>query len=120
MRKAMSVLAVLAIGGIITLNLRADEKPKFEIKEVMQKAHKDGLLKKVSGGKADDAEKKELLELYEALAKNEPPKGEKGDWKKRTDAMVAGAKEIVDGKKGAEAKLGKTVNCAACHKEHRP
>jgi len=120
MRKVLSVVAALAVAGLVTLNLRADDKPKNEIKDVMQKAHKDGLLKKVASGKADDTEKKDLLALYEDLAKNEPPKGDKTDWEKRTKAMVNGAKDVVDGKKGAEQKLGKTVNCMGCHQLHKP
>jgi hypothetical protein len=120
MRKALAVAAVLAVAGFVTLTLRADEKPKNEIKDVMQKAHKDGLLKKVASGKADDSEKKDLLALYEDLSKNDPPKGDKSDWEKRTKAMVGAAKDVVDGKKGAEQKLGKTVNCMGCHQMHKP
>lgn len=119
MRKVLLVVAAMAIGGLVVLNVRAADKPKNEIKDVMQKAHKDGLLKKVTSGKADDGEKKELLALYEDLAKNDPPKGEKEAWKKKTTTIVAAAKEVAEGKK-SEKKLQGAVNCMACHKEHKP
>lgn len=119
MRTVLSFVAAVALVGFITWNLRADDKPKNEIKDVMQKAHKDGLLKKVVSGKGDDADKKDLLALYEDLAKNEPPKGDKAAWAKKTKPIVTAAKEVADGKK-SEKKLQTAVNCMACHKEHKP
>src|ERR1700681_1382737 len=101
---AMSCVAVallLVLGDGVTSAGQKDGDPKFTIKEVMTKAHKgkDALLTKVKDGKASDAEAKDLLEMYTALTKNKPPKGDAEDWKKRTDALVAGAKLVVDGKK---------------------
>ena len=120
MRKVILAAGALAFVTLVGLNLRAADDPK-PIKEIMGKAHKDGLLKKVSSGKASDDEKKELLALYEDLAKNKPPMGDEADWKTRTEAMVKAAKAVVDtGDKKSETALGKTVNCAACHKLHKP
>jgi hypothetical protein len=94
----------------------AQDKAKFTIAEVMAKAHKSGLMKKVAEGKADDGEKKELVELYTALSANKPPKGDEKAWKEKTDKMLALAKECQKGDKDAGAKLLKEANCGACHK----
>ena len=120
MRKVILAAGALAFVALVGLNLRAADDPK-PIKEIMGKAHKDGLLKKVSSGKASDDEKKELLALYEDLAKNKPPMGDEADWKTKTEAMVKAAKAVVDtGDKKSQNALAKTVNCAACHKLHKP
>src|SRR6516164_7790345 len=106
MRKLITVGAALMLIAVVGLNLRAGDDPK-PIKEIMGKAHKDGLLKKVSSGKASGDEKKELLALYEDLAKNKPPMGDEADWKTRTEAMVKAAKAVVDtGDKKSETALG--------------
>ena len=113
-------LTVLVAGvSLGVLPAAEDEKPKHTIKEVMKEAHKDGLLKKVVGGTASKEDKSKLLELYQSLPKNSPPKGEKKDWDEKTKAIVAAAQEVVDGKEGAIPKLEKAANCAECHKAHK-
>ena len=96
-----------------------DDAPKYKIKDVMKKAMKGPLLKKVAGGNASDAEKKELYDMLVALGKNEPPKGEAKSWKKLTGALAKAAKAAVDGDEGAGAALKKAGNCGACHKKHK-
>ena len=44
-------------------------------------------------GEASAEEKKQLVELYEALAANKPPKGDEASWKEKTAALVAAAKD---------------------------
>jgi hypothetical protein len=112
---------MLAFGwvALALTGIAQDAKPKYTIKEVMKTAHKGGLLKKVSGGKASADEKKQLVELYEALAANKPPKGEEAAWKEKTAALVAAAKEAAEGKEGAGEKLTKAANCMACHSAHK-
>ena len=85
-----------------------DDKPKMTIKEAM-KLHKDKINEKMAKGTATDEEKKKLLEAYEAMGKNKPPKGDEKEWKAKTDALV---KAIKDNDKDAYAKA---VNCMACH-----
>jgi hypothetical protein len=114
---------VLCAGVALALCLgspHAGEKkePKYTIKEVMKKAHKGGLLKTVAAGDASEAERKELLELYTALSQNKPPKGSEEDWKKKTGAMVKGAKAAVKDA-AAGKKLANIVKCGACHKAHK-
>ena len=111
----LAFLMVLALAAN-TSSAAAQDKAKFTIAEVMQKAHKSGLWKKVGEGTATAAEKKELVELYTALTLNKPPKGEEKAWKEQTEKMLTLAKECAKDDKDAPAKLLKTVNCGACHK----
>lgn len=116
---AILSLAVVT-GGLISVLRAADEKPKYTIKEVM-KEHKKGALKdKAVEGTATAEEKKKLVELYEEMGKNKPPKGDAASWKKLCDALVKAAKEVEEGKKEGVDNLKKAVNCAACHKDHKP
>lgn len=105
------------------------------IKDVMSKAHKgSGSLLPTLGKelKADsppwtDIQKqvKELVDLGETLAKNDPPKGEKASWKKQTEQYVKNAKALQDAAekknasdaKAAHAKLA--GSCKACHQAHK-
>jgi hypothetical protein len=105
-------LGLLAGWGLV-VEAADDAKPKHTISEVMIEAHKKGLLTKVVSGKASDAEKKQLCELYESLAANKPPKGSAVEWKSKTDAIVAACK------KGDPKALKAAVNCGVCHKAHR-
>ncbi len=119
MRRVLTVLAVAAIAVGVS-QAADDEKPKYAIKEVMQQAHKDGLLKKVTDGGASKEDKEMLLDLYLSLTENEPPKGDPASWKEKTTAVVIAAGKVVVGRDGAEEALKKTVNCGECHGEHKP
>jgi hypothetical protein len=121
-------MAVMAMGLLASLSMfqAADtDKPKYTIEEVMEKAHKGGpksLLGKVKSGKADEKQKKELLEYYEDLAKNPAPKSDKGspaDWKKRTGALVVATKDMIAAKPGAANTLTKASNCMGCHQIYK-
>ena len=96
-----------------------DDAPKFKTKDVMKKAMKGGLLKKVASGSASDDEKKQLHSMLVALGKNEPPKGEADSWKKLTGALAKAGKAAVDGDEGAGEMLKKASNCKACHSKHK-
>lgn len=113
---AVAVAAIIAAGFVMADD---KDKPKHDIKAVMKTAMKGGLCKKVGDGQASDAEKKELLELFEALGKNKPPKGDEKSWKEKTTALVDAAKACAENKDGAADKLKKAANCGACHKEHK-
>ena len=96
-------------------------KPKHTIKEVM-KAHKgkDSLLSKVKSGNANDAEKRQLLDLYISLYENDAPEGDRGDWKRASGTALMAAAKVVAGREGSVEMLTKATNCAACHKAHKP
>jgi hypothetical protein len=117
----LATLTLGALGGLVSYQAADSDKPKNSIEEVMEKAHKgkESLYKKVVSGKANADQKKELLGLYEDLAKNKPEKGSQEDWKKRTTAIVGAAKEVAEEKPGAAPKLMKAVNCKGCHDLHR-
>jgi cytochrome c553 len=117
--------AVMTMGLAAGLGVfwAADEaKPKYDIEEIMEKAHKppkNSLFIQVKSGKANAEQKQQLLELYQELAKNKPPKGDIKDWQRRTKALVKAAKDVVDGKEGATQELAKAAQCGACHKAHK-
>jgi hypothetical protein len=113
-----AVFSSLVVLGLV--GFAAQDEPKYTIKEVMKEAHKGGLLKKVSEGKATEEEKEKLLDLYKALAKNKEPQGPHEDWEKRTKAIVTAAEEVVKGDAAASKKLAAVVNCKECHGIHRP
>jgi hypothetical protein len=125
MRSALTgvaaVLGLALLGGPVLFSADDDDKkPKYNIPQVMQKAHgKAGLLKKVAGGKADQEEKDKLVELYVALSKNEPPRGDKESCKKKTEALVKGSRAVAKDEEGGLDKLKKAANCKGCHDAHR-
>lgn len=114
-------LAVLVALTLVANTSGDDKKKDVSIKDVMEKGHKGKppLCGKVVGGKATKEEKEQLLELYVALSKCKPSKGEAASWKEKTDALVAATKAcIADDKDGVE-KYKKAVNCKACHDVHK-
>jgi len=116
---AAALLAVAFVG--LTVLAAADDKPKYDIETIMEKAHDEdnGILQKVVAGKADATEKKTLVELYTELGKNKPPKGEAKSWKDKTTALVAAAKQVADGKDDGVKNLKKAADCKGCHSVHK-
>jgi cytochrome c556 len=105
------------------------------IKEVMAKLHKGanaplGQVKKdLQADKPDWKEVQKLTKdfviLGAALAKNDPPKGEKGSWERLAKSYFDDSKTMDDAatkedKAGTLAAQGKLAgSCMACHKAHR-
>jgi len=113
---------VLLAVAISAIGLSGAFQEDWTISKIMKEAHKPAdshLLRKVAQGKASDTEKKKLLNLYEALAAEQPPKGELNDWKQRTALLVEAAQAAVDGSPEASNMLIKASNCTSCHKAHR-
>jgi len=110
--------AVLALVFMSDVNGAGDkkEKAKYTIKEVMDQAHKSGLLKKVAAGKAEKEDREKLAELYKALMLNAPPKGSAEEWTKTTEVLHKIAEEAI---KDPEAGKKLKVNCGACHKKFK-
>ena len=121
MRKLLVVCLIMTFAWVVVaVTTRAQDKPKYTIKEVMKTAHKGGLTKKVAKGEASAEEKKQLVELYEALAANHPPMGDEASWKEKTAELVVAAKEAAEGKDGASDKLNAIfMKCAGCHMAHK-
>lgn len=106
-------MCVFALVLVLDGSVQSGEKDKVTIKTVMKKAMAGGLCKKVASGEANAEEKKELVELFTALAKATPPKGEADSWKEKTKALLDAAKAD-DG-----AALKKAADCAGCHGVHK-
>ena len=121
MRLIARIFAVCLCMLVTCVVLAQDPAPKPTIKEVMAQAHKPpaNLLRKVAQGKASAEETKQLLELYKALAQNEPPKGDAQAWADRTSLLVSAAQAAVDGEADAGQKLTQVTNCMACHSAHK-
>lgn len=115
-RTVVGLAVVLAVAG--TAFGFAVEDAKYTTKQVMKAAHGGGpnsLLNKVVGGKASDAEKAKLVELYESMPLNKAKKGDADDYKKACEAMVSAAKAAKAGDTGWQTKLKTATNCKACH-----
>jgi hypothetical protein len=108
-------IGALLTGEMVIANPKAAPEPQNSIKDVMKKAHKDGLLKKVLAGEGDDADKKMLLDLYIDLVENKPEKGERADWIMAAGPVVVAAGKVVVGRDGAIEELKTATNCKACH-----
>jgi hypothetical protein len=123
MRKTTVWGGVLLAGAILaTMVVRADDdKPSYTIKEIMKKAHsaKTNLPKKLILGQISDREKTKLIDYYEALGNNKPPKGSAEDWQKRTSTLLTAAKAALDGGQPEKAKFRKAVDCKSCHDAHK-
>jgi hypothetical protein len=116
--------ALLALAVVVADRAAADDKAKYEIHEIMEKAHeggKDSLRAKVLAGRASKEELSQLVELYVELGKGTPPRGTKEAWKKKTDAVIAAVKKVKDNPadRAAGQTLAKATTCMACHKEHK-
>ena len=91
MRRLALGLTLFVFGTGVALAVTNTAKlvgPKYTLKEVMGKAHKEGLLKKVTAGDASAEEKAQLLDLYVAMYDHEAPKGDAGSWTEKTSAAV--------------------------------
>jgi Ni,Fe-hydrogenase I small subunit len=114
----LSVIALLATSSVV-LQAQAP-KAKRSIKEVMEQAHKDGLLKKVLDKEATKEEKDKLLDLYIDMLETAPPQGENSSWIMLAGKSVVAAGKVAVGREGAENELKEATNCAACHRVHKP
>ena|SRR5947209_6313068 len=118
----LAVVAAIGIGG--HLAAADNDKPKYKIVMIMAKAHKGGpnsLRNRVLAGKASKDDLDMLVELYEELGKNTPPKGSKESWKQKTEAVLAAAKKVKADPTDENARkaLSKATTCAACHDVHK-
>jgi hypothetical protein len=107
------------------------------VKEVMKKLNaKDAALCPTLGKalKADapnwdevQQETRVFLVTAEALAKNDPPHGDRASWTKLTTAYIADAREMDSAAQkkdrnaalAAHAKLANPATCNGCHKMHK-
>lgn len=119
-RTVFLMIVSLAVSGMMGIAMAQDEaaKPPHSIKEVMKKAHKDGLLKKVLNEEASQDEKLQLLDLYISMYESKPPKGDMESWHKMAGASAMAAAKVAAGR-DALPELKKATACAGCHKAHK-
>jgi hypothetical protein len=112
--------AGLALGNFSVA--QADDVPKYTIQEVMQALHKGetNVGKSVLKGEGTGADLKKLVEHYTSLPLQDPPQGDKTEWKERTTKLLTAAKNLEAGKAGAAEEFKNAVNCKACHSKHKP
>ena len=123
MRRVIAVLAPFFFGVGLVAGAAAGgggAKQKHDIKEVMEQAHKKGLLKKIVAGSASAAEKQKLLELYVDLYDNKAPMGDAASWTKKTGDLVAAAAWAELGHEDAASRLKEAADCKGCHSVHNP
>ncbi len=119
----LAALTVSLVGVSVAEEKKEDKKPA-SIKEVMKKFHggKKGetLADNFAAGKTTEEETKSVLQAYEDLGKNKPPKGEEDAWKEKTTALLNAAKDIAAKKEGAKDAFSKAIACGACHEAFKP
>jgi len=136
MKRTLCTAGVAAlVTGAMTLASAASPDDTPSIKDVMVKLHKGAnsplaqvktALKAASPDwKVVQDKSKDFVILGAALAKNDPPKGDKAGYMKLADAYFTNSKALDDAAKkedkaGATAAVNKLgSSCMACHKDHR-
>ena len=91
------------------------------IKTAMKQYHKpdDALCKKIAGGTASDADLALMLKTYQDMCAATPPKGDKGAWVAKCQALIGAVKKIQAKDSSGVAAFKTAVNCKACHSEHK-
>jgi hypothetical protein len=120
-------MAALAVGlvGIVGFGMAEEKDKPKTIKVIMKTFHsapegEDPLCKKFMTGKTSAEETKNIVAAYEDLGKNKPPQGDEDEWKEKTKALLAAAKDVAAKKEDAPAAFKKAVSCADCHKIFKP
>jgi cytochrome c556 len=117
---ALFAVITLVAGTAI---VRADAPPpKYTVEEIMKAVFKgeDSTGKKISQGKAIQADYDKLVEYVSSLPLNDAPQGDPAGWKQKTTALLAAATALKEGKPGALAQYTQAANCQACHRVYRP
>jgi cytochrome c556 len=134
LRSGWVAVALLVLGVAAGLSAGGNENPTIE--EIMAKAHKTktGLRDQIAAELKKDApdwtdvqkKSREFAALIDALGKNEPPMGEKANWKKLTTTYAKHVRELdaAAGKKDRQSVLSMNTKlgtiCKSCHDAHRP
>ena len=133
--KSWLALALVAL-AVPVAALAVDEDKTPTVKDIMNKLHKgstsqSNALKKQAQANPPDWDAigkttKDFVILGAAMAKNDPPKGEKESWKKLADKYFANAKGLDDAAKDKDidklkaAQKSMAGSCNACHEAHKP
>jgi len=132
----MTAIVLAGLGFGLTLADAQNAKPPT-VKEIMKKVNfRDGSLCPLLGRalKVDEPnwdevqrEAHQFTTLVNALALNDPPRGDKASWQQLTKSYGTAAKELDDAAQrkdraaalSAHAKVANPATCNGCHKVHR-
>lgn len=92
------------------------------IESVMKNAFKGetSLYNTVAKGKGTEADAKKLAGYVKILTENEPPRGDKAAWDKRTGDLLRAVELMGRGNKQAMVQVQNAGNCKSCHSAHKP
>ena len=125
MRKAKyiaPVVLILSLAGALTVSRGAgfDESRRVVVAAMRRVfSGPDALIQKAAAGEASEKEKQLLLTVLKGMAAAHQAHGDAASWKAKTQALVAAAQDLVDGKEGARKRLRAASACKACHLVHR-
>lgn len=131
--KSWLILGLMACAVPVAAVAWDDETPS--IKKVMNKLHKgstsqSSVLKKQAQANPPDWEAiskttKDFVILGAAMAKNDPPRGDKEEWKKLATKYFDNAKELDDAATAHDldklkaAQKSMSASCKTCHDAHK-
>lgn len=113
----MKTLTLLAVAALAL----ASHASAIEISQVMKDAMKGetSLYQRVAKGQASEDDAQLLFKYVSELAKNTPPRGDKGSWDRKTKALISAAQQVAFGNKQALRSLQTAGNCKSCHSAHK-
>jgi hypothetical protein len=116
----MNKATLLATITLLTAAGLGQANPAIE--SAMKDAFKGdtSLYKKVATGKGTEADAKRLAGYVKTLTENEPPKGDKAAWDKKTGELLAAVEMMAKGNKQGMMAVQKAGNCKSCHSAHKP
>jgi cytochrome c556 len=113
---------ILGLAGALTFIRAAEfDESRRVVIAAMRRVFRgpDALIEKAAAGKASETDKQKLLKVLTGMAAVPAAHGDAASWKARTEALVAAAQDLVDGKEGARDRLRAASACKACHLTHR-
>lgn len=110
----LSLLVMAGLSGAAVAN--------EAIESVMKNAFKGdtSLFNTVAKGKGTQDDAKRLAGYVKTLTENEPPRGEKSAWDKRTGDLLRAVEMMAKGNKQAMVQVQNAGNCKSCHSAHKP
>jgi cytochrome c556 len=113
---------ILGLAGALTFICAAEfNESRRVVIAAMRRVFRgpDALIEKAAAGEASETDKQKLLKVLTGMAAVPAARGDAASWKARTEALVAAAQDLVDGKEGARDRLRAASACKACHLAHR-
>jgi cytochrome c556 len=113
---------ILGLAGALTFICAAEfNESRRVVIAAMRRVFRgpDALIEKAAAGEASQTDKQKLLKVLTGMAAVPAAHGDAASWKARTEALVAAAQDLVDGKEGARDRLRAASACKACHLAHR-